>query len=163
MLCRSRGHIYIWSMHLRDSYFLISPVPLLQSFNGLVFLEYLSCRPQYVHLQKSVSNTVLSVPYTLSTAGFRHQHNSDTLFLKLFDDTAVEHEEKRGTVLDLFIIKTIVEYTRGGRGSQSTPITIRSTEMEVVFNHRYPGVQPNSKLDWNSHIQAMYSKEERLD
>lgn len=34
--------------------------------------------------------------------------------------------------------------------------------MEVVLNHRYPDVQPNSKLDWNTHIQVMYSKEERL-
>ena len=44
------------------------------------------------------------------------------------------------------------------RRTQQTPITIRGTEVDMVANHRYLGVQLDSGLDWKSHMEAVYKK-----
>ena len=54
--------------------------------------------------------------------------------------------------------KEIVDFRRGRRRTQPTPITIRGTEVEVVANHRYLGVQLDSGLDWKNHMEAVYRK-----
>lgn len=96
---------------------------------------------------------------------------------KFSDDTAVVSlkggdEEYRGTVgdfvewsehnhLHLNTTKTKemgVDFRKGRKRTQSTPITIRGTEVEVVSNHRYIGVQLDSGQDWRSHMETVCRK-----
>ena len=99
---------------------------------------------------------------------------------KYSDDTAVvglikggNEEECRDTIynfvewsthnnLHLNITKTkeiVVDYRRGRRRTQPTPISIGGTVVEMVTNHRYLGVQLDSKLDWKSHMEAVFKKD----
>ena len=117
--------------------------------------------------------------FTIYTADFQYNTNSGFL-QKCSDDTAVvglikgcDEEEYRDTVnnfvewsahnhLHLNTTKTkeiVVDFQRGWRRrSQPTPITIRGTEVDMVSNHRYLGVQLDSGLDWKSHMEAVYKK-----
>ena len=116
--------------------------------------------------------------FTIYTADYKH--NTNSCFLQKYsDDTAVvglikggNEEEYRDTVynfvewsthnnLHLNTTKTkeiVVDYRRGRRRTQPTPISIRGTVVEMVANHRYLGVQLDSKLDWKSHMEAVYKK-----
>ncbi|CAM4735666.1 unnamed protein product [Leuciscus chuanchicus] len=119
--------------------------------------------------------------FTIYTVDF--QYNTDRCLLQKFsDDTTVvglirggDEEEYRGTLnnfvqwsvdnhLHLNTTKTkdmVVDFRRGRRRIQPTPITIEGTEVELVANHKYLGVQLDSKLDWKSHMEAVYRKGQR--
>ena len=51
-----------------------------------------------------------------------------------------------------------VDFRKGRRGIQPTPVTIKGSEVELVANHRYLGVQLDNKLDWKSHMEVVYRK-----
>ena len=55
-------------------------------------------------------------------------------------------------------INNNVDFKRGRRRTQPTPIIIRGIEVEVVVNHRYLDVQLDSELDWKSHMEAVDRK-----
>ncbi|KAL0969788.1 hypothetical protein UPYG_G00232300 [Umbra pygmaea] len=116
--------------------------------------------------------------FTIYTADF--QYNTDRCFLQKYsDDTTVvglirgdDEEEYRGTLnnfvqwsadhhLHLNTTKTkemVVDFRRGRRRIQPTPVTTRGTEVELVVNHKYLGAQLDSKLDWKCHMESVYCK-----
>lgn len=118
--------------------------------------------------------TWFSLVWLCYTADF--QYNTNSRFMQKFsDDTAVvslkgdDDEEYRGTVddfvewsehnhlhLNTTKTKVGVDFRRGRK--RSTPIPIRGTEVEVVANRRYVGVQLDSGLDWRSHMEAVCRK-----
>ena len=116
--------------------------------------------------------------FTIYTADYKY--NTKSCFLQKYsDDTAVvglikggNEEEYRDTIdnfmewsthnnLHLNTTKTkeiVVDFRRGRRRTQPTPISIGGTMVEMVANHRYLGVQLDSELDWKSHMEAVYKK-----
>ena len=132
--------------------------------------DYLTNRPQYVRLQGSVSDVLLSntgAPqgtvlspflFTLYTSDFRF--NSGSCHLQKFSDDSSIVTEYRALVenfvgwcdnnhIQLNISKTkelMVDFRRS-RKRPLTHITIRGEDVEVVDSYKFLGMHLNNKLD----------------
>lgn len=150
--------------------------------------DYLTGRPQYVRLQDSVSDTVVSSTgapqgtvlspflFTMYTSDF--QFHSDSCHLQKFaDDSAIvgcvgegKEEEYRGIVESfiewcainhLHINSTKTKELVGDfhrRKSAPTPISINGVTVDVVQDYKYLGVYLDNKLDWAKNTEAVYKK-----
>lgn len=136
--------------------------------------DYLNARPQCVHLQKCVSETVLCrtgapqgpvlSPFLFSLYTSDFQQNSNTCFLQKYpDDSDVAGCIRNGcefriTIRDfvdwcnnnvrLNISKTkemVIDFRR--KRPKPDPVSILGTEVDLVSNYKYLGLQPDNKLD----------------
>lgn len=151
-------------------------------------VDYLTGRPQYVHLQDCVSDRVISnigVPqgtvlspflFTVYTTDFSYQTESCHL-QKFSDDSAVvgcirdgEETEYR-TVVENFVTWCEVNHLYLNvtktkelvvdfrkRKPPVTPISIRGVDVEVVESYKYLGVHIDNKLDWSKNTEVLYRK-----
>ena len=117
------------------------------------------------------------VLYTIYSADFKH--NTSGCFLQKFsDDTVIiglikggEDDEYRSLIRDFVdwsdnnhlycnTIKTkemVVDFRRRIQPAPA-PTDIQDAEVEVVFSHRYLGVQLDNKLDWRIHVDTVCKK-----
>ncbi|KAL7869777.1 hypothetical protein AOLI_G00137650 [Acnodon oligacanthus] len=151
-------------------------------------VDYLTGRPQYVHLQHCVSDRVVSnigVPqgtvlspflFTLYTMDF--SYCTETCHLQKFsDDSAIvgcinksDEREYRATVKDfvawcernhlqLNVTKT-KELVVDMRRDKApvTPLTIRGVSVDTVDDYKYLGMYIDNKLDRAKNTDALYRK-----
>lgn len=131
--------------------------------------------------QKSVSSYMLSstgAPQAPVTAQFLFsvytedfQYATSSCFMQKFpDDTAAVSLIKGGdeectsfvewsahAYLHLSAAETkvtIVDFRKGRRRIQTTPVAIRGAEVEMVGPHRCLGVELDGGLDWSSHVET---------
>ena len=130
--------------------------------------DYRSRRPQYMRLQRGMSNVVMS------NTGAPFTFNSGRCHLQKFsDDSPIvgcisEDIEYRGVVdgfirwseenhLQLNIAKVLgVDFRRSRK--PPTPISIQGVKLEMVDVYKFLGVCINNKLDWTYNTEALYRK-----
>jgi len=149
--------------------------------------DYLTSRPQYVRLQGSVSDVLLSntgAPqgtvlspflFTLYTSDL---HSGSCHLQKFSDDSSIvscitdDNEEEYRALVENFVgwcdnnhlqlniskTKELVVDFRQSRKRPLTPITIRGEDVEVVNSYKFLGVHLNNKLDWSDNTDALFRK-----
>lgn len=137
--------------------------------------DYLTARPQYVRFQECVLCHTRAV-LELVCIHLTFNSTQTPVFFRNTDSAIVgciregHEEEYRSTIRDfvgwcnknhlrLNISKTkeiIIEFKR--TRSKPDPVSIQGTDVDLVSNYKYLGVQLDNKLDWSSHIETVYKR-----
>ena len=171
-----------------QSLLLVKKLSAMRVVNDMVAWigDYRSRRPQYMRLQRGMSNVVMSntgapqgtvlSPFLLTIHTSDFTFNSGRCHLQKFsDDSSIvgcisEDIEYRGVVdgfirwskenhLQLNIGKTkvlVVDFRRSRK--PPTPISIQGVKLEIVDAYKFLGVCINNKLDWTYNTEALYRK-----